>query len=264
MNTHLPRVQESLKVFWGINASLTPLDGEYDLNLVAVSEDGKRYLVKLMRAGCDAAFVDMQVRALAHIRAAGVPVPVQTLIPTLSDESYQFIKDDTDSARLMWVLTYIDGTLYSQFSPHSSGLIQQLGKRLGHLHQALAGFDHEQLYRPFSWNLMQSEWIADHMDRFAQTGRDRLLESVLLRYQSLKYELDQLPCVAVHNDVNDNNLIVEHVLGKTPTVAGIIDFGDMCAAPRICDLAIAGAYVVLDHPNPGRAAGSACTWFSPS
>ena len=27
----------------------------------------------------------------------------------------------------------------------------------------------------------------------------------------------------------------------------------MCAAPRICELAIAGAYVVLDHPKPEQA-----------
>ena len=253
MNTHLSRIQQSLKVLWGINASLTPLDGEFDLNLAAVCDDGKRYLVKLMRAGCDAAFVDMQVRALAHVRAVGAPALVQTLIPTLSNESYQYVKDDTNTERLMWVLSFIEGTLYSQFSPHSSGLIQQLGEKLGHLHLSLAGFDHEQLYRPFTWNLMQSEWITDHIGRFAQTGRDQLLESILLHFQSLKNELDQLPCVAVHNDVNDNNIVVEHALGQTPTVAGLIDFGDMCAAPRICDLAIAGAYVVLDHPSPGRA-----------
>ncbi|MGR3292362.1 MAG: aminotransferase class III-fold pyridoxal phosphate-dependent enzyme, partial [Paracoccaceae bacterium] len=34
---------------------------------------------------------------------------------------------------------------------------------------------------------------------------------------------------------------------------GLIDLGDMCTNPRVCDLAITGAYMVLDHPTPEAA-----------
>ena len=33
-------------------------------------------------------------------------------------------------------------------------------------------------------------------------------------------------------------------------IKGIIDFGDLCYAPKICDLAIAMAYLLLDTPTP--------------
>ena len=64
--------------------------------------------------------------------------------------------------------------------------------------------------------------------------------------------LNALPKQAIQNDANDYNILVEGELGRT-AISGLIDFGDMCAAPKVCELAIAGAYVVLDHPRPERA-----------
>ena len=57
MNKHW---QEQLKKTWGIDASLTSLDGEFDLNFKASTQDGRRYLMKVMRAACDTGFVEMQ------------------------------------------------------------------------------------------------------------------------------------------------------------------------------------------------------------
>ena len=41
MNKHW---QEQLKKTWGIDASLTSLDGEFDLNFKASTQDGRQYL----------------------------------------------------------------------------------------------------------------------------------------------------------------------------------------------------------------------------
>ena len=41
-------------------------------------------------------------------------------------------------------------------------------------------------------------------------------------------------------------------LSESPAISGIIDLGDMCAAPVVCDLAIAAAYMVLAQPDPER------------
>jgi len=46
---------------------------------------------------------------------------------------------------------------------------------------------------------------------------------------------------------------VQGCLNQGPTITGIIDLGDMCLAPRVCDLAIAGAYIVLDQAHPEQA-----------
>ena len=49
--------QNALRRAWGIEATLTKLDGEYDLNFLA--EGDRDYVLKVMRAGCDEQFVDM-------------------------------------------------------------------------------------------------------------------------------------------------------------------------------------------------------------
>ena len=65
--------QEVLKSHWDIDARLTRLDGEYDLNLLAVGDGA--HVLKVMRAGCEPAFVDMQCRAFEHIRASAANAP---------------------------------------------------------------------------------------------------------------------------------------------------------------------------------------------
>jgi 4-aminobutyrate aminotransferase-like enzyme len=51
--------------------------------------------------------------------------------------------------------------------------------------------------------------------------------------------LAALPAQAVHNDANEHNVLVDG-----DHVVGLIDFGDLCRAPRVCGLAVAGAYAI--------------------
>jgi len=68
---------EALRVHWGIEAVLERLDGEYDLNFLARARNGQDYVLKVMRPGCEAGLVEMQVAALDHIAevAPGLPFP---------------------------------------------------------------------------------------------------------------------------------------------------------------------------------------------
>lgn len=54
--------EESLDQAWGITAQLSALDGEYDLNFKAEAADGTRYLLKIMRQGCDALHLNWRLR----------------------------------------------------------------------------------------------------------------------------------------------------------------------------------------------------------
>ncbi|MFK7859737.1 MAG: aminotransferase class III-fold pyridoxal phosphate-dependent enzyme [Granulosicoccus sp.] len=261
LNVGFSVIQDALQAHWGIDAYLSPLDGEFDLNMAAVSADGQHYLVKVMRTDCDVAFVEMQCRALAYLQRTQTPVLVSKVVRTLEGQDFERVSDETGDQRLIWVLSFINGTLYSQFEPVTVSLVRALGEQVGQLHQALAGFDHPQLHRTFSWNLMQAEWIAGHFRHFANSGRDQLLASILDDYLQIKPVLEQLPYVAIHNDVNDNNIVIGHLAGESAQIAGIIDFGDMCSAPRICDLAIAAAYVVLDRADPGQAVAALVSGF---
>ncbi len=80
-----------------------------------------------------------------------------------------------------------------------------------------------------------------------------MLTEICEGFAAIAGVLADLPKQAIHNDATDYNILVEGELSERRRISGLIDLGDMCAAPRICDLAIAGAYVVLDHPKPERA-----------
>jgi 4-aminobutyrate aminotransferase-like enzyme len=54
------------------------------------------------------------------------------------------------------------------------------------------------------------------------------------------------PTQLIHNDLNGSNLLLDPATGE---VTGLFDFGDVVAAPRIVDLAVAAAYLV-DGSSP--------------
>ena len=58
------------KELYGIDATATRLNGEFDDNFHL--RGSSEYILKVMRPGCDRAFVEMQVAALEHLGEARV------------------------------------------------------------------------------------------------------------------------------------------------------------------------------------------------
>ena len=241
---------------WGIKTRLTALDGEFDLNFKAETVDGCRFLLKVMRAGCDVGLVEMQCQALQHIHASPQLFNVPSIVQSKAKRNFEALTDEAGDTRLVWVLSFLEGVDYASFTPKSAHLISHLGTSVAHLHLALDGFQHKSLQRDFKWNLTQASWINDRLTFITDPLRRALLTSVMTDYRERLDIIRSLPSLAVHNDINDYNLLVSATLNEEPKISGIVDFGDMCSSPRICDLAIAGAYIVLDHPQPEHALSS--------
>lgn len=237
--------QKAVQRLWGIKGALARLNGEYDLNF----RIGSTHILKVMREGCDPGLVDLQCRALAHL--SDHPLPL--VVPSQNGRFFETVKDETGADRILWVIENLDGKTWAEFKPKTAGLIHRLGQILGAVNQALTGFDHPGLHREFKWHLPSGGWIADHLDLIADTGRQTIIRQILDDFSGIRGDLDALPAQAIHNDVNDYNILVTGSLKESPDVSGLIDLGDMCAAPVVCDLAIAAAYVVLDHPDPENA-----------
>jgi 4-aminobutyrate aminotransferase-like enzyme/Ser/Thr protein kinase RdoA (MazF antagonist) len=238
---------------WGIEAAFTRLDGEYDLNFLATGADGAGYVVKAMRPGCEAWLVDMQIAALDHIRANAPDVPVPAVIRSASGAAIESVTDENGDIRLVWVLERLPGRCYARAEPKTPDLIHQIGVALGASAKALQDFTHDGLARDFKWDLMRAAWIAEHFDVIADPARRALIEEIHGEFAQLEPVLAGLPQQAIHNDANDYNILVTGELTEPRVVSGLIDLGDMCQAPRICDLAIAAAYIVLDHDAPETA-----------
>ncbi|UWQ91464.1 aminotransferase class III-fold pyridoxal phosphate-dependent enzyme [Rhodobacteraceae bacterium M382] len=238
---------------WGIRADLTRLDGEYDLNFLATASDGTGYILKAMRPDCESWLVDMQIKALDHIRAVSPELPFPAVIRASDHSSVVTLADDQGAQRLVWVLERLPGRCYAQTEPKRPDLIHGVGEALGGAAKALEDFDHKGLDRDFKWDLMNAGWIGEDLDVVVDPKRHAILEQIHTDFTALTSALARLPKQAIHNDANDYNILVTGTLNEPRTISGLIDLGDMCRAPRICDLAIAAAYIVLDHPAPEAA-----------
>ncbi|WP_170427338.1 aminotransferase class III-fold pyridoxal phosphate-dependent enzyme [Ruegeria arenilitoris] len=244
----------ALRAHWGLEAKLVRLDGEYDLNFLVRATNGQDYVLKVMRPGCEAQLIDLQVEALKHIALEAPGLPFPAVHPDLNGAVLPEIPDQDGQPRLVWLLECLPGQCYAKAAPKSDELILKLGRVLGATDRALERFTHEGLNRPdFKWDLTQAGWVADKLDAITDPTRRALLSEISADFQAISDRLAGLPKQAIHNDANDYNILVEGELGQRKTISGLIDLGDMCAAPRICDLAIAGAYIVLDHPKPEQA-----------
>ena len=241
---------DQLAAHWGIAATLKPLEGEYDLNFLAHSDTCERYIFKVMRSNCDSDFVAMQIAALAHIQKLAPNLPFPKVLESQHGECLVGCTDADGNHRLLWLMEFLPGQSYAQSAHKSGALIADLGRALGTTDSALASFKHPALARDFKWNLTQSLWIEAKLDIISDPQRRALLERIIDGYKGQQAWLMSLPTQAVHNDVHDYNILVSTDISEPKRVTGLVDMGDMCIAPRICDLTITAAYVVLECSDP--------------
>ena len=194
---------------YGIDARLERLDGEYDLNFSVLTDGRRSHVLKVMRAGCDPALVDLQCAALTHLarRVPSAPLP---RVVAARDGARMVTRDDPQGAlRLLWLVTALDGVAYGHYRPHGLPLLGELGGRIGELDAGLADFNHPALARSFKWNLTEAGWIRPQLDLLDRPRRD-LVARICHDYEArLHPALARLPAVPIHNDINDYNVIVE-------------------------------------------------------
>jgi 4-aminobutyrate aminotransferase-like enzyme/Ser/Thr protein kinase RdoA (MazF antagonist) len=239
-----------LKEIWQIDARLTRLDGEYDLNFLADAEHPT--VLKVMRVDCEESFIDLQCSALEHLTNNNASLPIPSVIKTLKGELYTTVQGPNGEQRIIWLQEKLEGKTYANFLPQSTALIADVGAVLGAVDNAWFDFKHPALARDFKWNLCDAQWIVADLNAISDPQKKQLLEEICQQFTQILPNLQALPKQAIHNDANDYNLIVNGSLTKAPSVTGLIDLGDMCASPRICNLAIAAAYMVLGQSDPER------------
>lgn len=239
-----------LERHWRLSGDLSALAGEYDQN-VRVSRRGlPTEVLKIMRSGCDPALVDLQCRALRHVAMRDPSLPVPLVVPTVGGGDSVAVDHPAGGRALAWVITALPGHLFAQERPTTVALARALGIAHGRLVRALEDFDHPALTRSLKWDLEAADWITAHPEAIADPARRARVDRIAARFVGdLKTRLRGLPHRAIHNDLNDHNILV-HATGSGVAVSGLLDFGDMILGARVADLAIAAAYLVLDQPAP--------------
>lgn len=241
---------------FGMSGEVLGLNGEYDTN-IGIYDQGKIIAVaKIAPPDCSLAHIDMQIAALTHIAKIIPDVPVPRIISTSDGRSYHKAVDTNGIARLIWMMTSLQGQPLADIRPHNSLLLDDIGYKCGRVTAALADFSHAELSREMKWDLTRADWIYDHMSVLGDPDDRQIVGTIIDDYRAyISAALAKRPKTAIHNDPNDYNLLVTPGMDSvgmipTPTLTGIVDFGDMIMAPAVCDLAILAAYIILDDPRP--------------
>lgn len=243
--TELGVWRSQLSALWPDCGALTALNGEHDTNLT----DGRRvYKVAPTISQNDG--IDLQWRALEHVRAQGVPVPRP--LTTSSGEPVASINFG-EQERAVWAQEWVEAVPLARCTPCDGDLFGALGAAISHLHSALEDFEHPALERDLRWRIESTPTLAERSKHLQQHPKREWIGQILSEHTSPALRrLAQLPTQALHYDLNDYNLLYHCAPGAKPTLTAIIDFGDMMRGARIIDLSIAATYLLPKSPNPLR------------
>ncbi|MEX1314703.1 MAG: aminotransferase class III-fold pyridoxal phosphate-dependent enzyme [Desulfotignum sp.] len=247
------KAAEIARHLYQLSGDIVPLPGELDFNF-RITQDSRKYVLKISRPDVSSGYFEFQQALLDHVNASKVPVVCPETIPAVDGKSISRIVDDAGNPRLVRLLTWIDGRLWSDVNPVTDGVLKSLGRQAGQVTKALQGFDHDLAHRDLVWDLAQADWTRDHMDLLTSEQR-KIIDFFYHRFTQIQPAYQGLRKSVVHNDANDNNVVVTQDRIH-PEVTAIIDYGDAVYTQTLNDLAVTVAYAVMGKPDPLAAAQS--------
>ncbi|HEX7835133.1 MAG TPA: phosphotransferase [Pseudolysinimonas sp.] len=221
---------------WGMySITIERLETERDDTFRARTLDGVVTL-KVAHPGDRIDVIELQTSALAHVAAADPGIPLQRVVPALNGRTLV-----TTRYRIARVMTWLEGALLHDM-PQGRKVLRDAGTVLGRLNRALSDFEHDAADRELAWDIARLSELRPH-------ASEPLMQRVLDRFEAeVAPVLPDLPHQIVHNDFHPANVLVDARRGTT--VTGVLDFGDVVRTARVCDLAVALAYLVPDAPPP--------------
>jgi 4-aminobutyrate aminotransferase-like enzyme/Ser/Thr protein kinase RdoA (MazF antagonist) len=203
---------------YGVEAAVTRLNGEFDDNFHL--QGSSEYILKVMREGCDRAFVEMQIAAMEHLGQSRVAGGIR---------EYQ--------GRIVWMLHWLPGKLFAERKFHSERLLRNLGRLLAAQGAKLATFGHLRAHSELKWDLKRASWIRRYLHL---TPDPELIEKIL----GMAPDFEPLRHSVIHGDANGHNILIHG------DEVALIDFGDLHYTATVCELAICCAYVALHKKDP--------------
>src|ERR1700730_1592112 len=220
------------------------------------------FVLKVMHPARERSFIDMQCRGLQHLALRSPQLTLPRVRTNRNGEAFAAVTAADGSQRLVWLLTYVPGTMLVKARPHSPELLRSLGGFLGEMDAALADFSHSAARRELKWDLARAGWIREHLPLVRGTSQRALVEKFLSLYESeVTSALAGLRRSVVYGDANDYNVLVGKALPLPRRVVSVIDFGDMHETVTISEVAIAAAYAILGKENPLRAAAEVVSGY---
>src|SRR5258708_10409530 len=165
---------------YGLEVAAKALPGEYDDNFhlttlygttlhelsgrqretaVPLSNTQNGFVLKVMHPARERAFIDMQCRALQHLAQRAPQLTLPRVRLNVKGEAFTAVTAADGTQRLVWLLSYVPGTMLTKARPHSPELLQSLGGFLWEVGAALAGFSHSAGGREVELGLSRACWL---------------------------------------------------------------------------------------------------------
>ena len=146
---------------YGLEASAQALPGEYDDNFHLTCADGRAFVLKVMHPARERSFIDMQCQALHIWRSVRLNSPCRAFAESQRRTFFFDYAPADGSTRLVWLLTFVTGTVLAKVRPHAPELLGDLGRFLGEMDAALHSFSHPAAHRELKWDSSRAAWIKE-------------------------------------------------------------------------------------------------------
>jgi hydroxylysine kinase len=225
---------------YGLRGRLTPIATERDetfrLDLHTPVGGRRRLLVKVAASGETPEIVDLQTSAMTFIEHVAPELPVQRVYRAADGSA--FVPIAGGNARTLRVLEWTEGSPLDECRPWSHATLQEVAALHARTTMALAGFSHPAAKRVMIWDVRQLPTLRPLLALLEDPGQRRVCADLLDRFEATVIpRLATCEQQVVHADVSPYNVIMRDVHGR-PTVAGLIDFGDVVYSALVCDLAV--------------------------
>jgi Ser/Thr protein kinase RdoA (MazF antagonist) len=235
---------------YGIRGELQRLPGE-NLNYLVYTDGGERYVLKIVDEDMPAAVVEMENQAISHAISAGVALDFPNIIENLNENIETRVNIRTNGVNRARLQHFIEGEVLEYCTDISEKLLENVGFSLAAFDRAMENFDHPAAHRSHRWNLAEAGRHRPKSELIEDPAARVMLLRAFDEWQQGSVEFERLPSQYIHGDANRENLLV-----SGDRVVGLVDFGDACFNPAVCELAICLAYIMLEQPDPVGVAAS--------
>ncbi len=227
-----------------LEGELTRLPGE-NANYLLSTSDG-RYVLKVTGDEFSGEFLEFEEQVVREVGASNLGLALPTIARTTRGAVFAECPPEGGEARRARLLEFVDGGSWLELGSSTPGLRRELGSMLARLGVALSSLDASRGERTHRWDLIGAGEHRSRIELVPDAGRRALLERAYHQHSALVMpRVESLPRQLIHGDVNHENLLV-----SGGHLVGLLDFGDCLVNPRVCELAIALAYVLMDGDSP--------------
>ena len=242
--------KEAAKILYtnyNIEGTVSQLDGEIDFNFKVNSVEGKNYLLKISRTDFKSDYINFQIKLLDHLNK-NCEIEIAGNELTVDGKKSCITKDNLGKERSVRLLSWVKGRLWSSANPINKSLRNDLGSKTAMISKSLTNFSHSFSKRRIEWDISNSLWVEDYVDKF-DDDKKKIIKEFIKSFKEGLPIFNKLKKSIIHNDINDNNIIVSNDL-INPKIVSIIDFGDSVFAQTINDLAITCSYGIMNLNDP--------------